>query len=288
MTGSPARRTGYWRSGSSQRHARGGRAGGGIALERRPRRRARTGGCTPCGRRRSCSGPVRWGVSDENTTTPPAPTSAATASGCSRRHSKPSGSTKWWRSVPARWTPGATCGQPFVDGRVGERDPQREVLLRLDERVPVVLVPREATRLLGLLVDRLVPVEAHVGPDRGRRTGRRSAGGRRASRSVCERATRCGLNVSAPLSEIVKRSPACERRNASVCASIGVDLLDDARRARRGRARRRRRRSRRGRTARPARSSSARNGPAWSCHRKDAVPRVQLERRRRRTSGARR
>ena len=66
-------------------------------------------------------------------------------------------------------------------GGVGERQPDRQVLLRLDERVPVVLVPWEPARLLGLLVDGLVPVEVDVRPeqvgaqidDRGR-TGERT------------------------------------------------------------------------------------------------------------------
>ena len=49
--------------------------------------------------------------------------------------------------------------------RVAEREPDRQVLLRLDVGVAVVLVPREAARLLGLLVDGLVPVEVHVRAD---------------------------------------------------------------------------------------------------------------------------
>ena len=52
-----------------------------------------------------------------------------------------------------------------VDGGIGERHPAGEVLLRFDEGVAVVLMPRESARLLGLLVDGLVPVEAHVGAD---------------------------------------------------------------------------------------------------------------------------
>jgi hypothetical protein len=38
-------------------------------------------------------------------------------------------------------------------------------VLRLDEPVAGVLVPRESARLVGLLVHRLVPVEVDVGPD---------------------------------------------------------------------------------------------------------------------------
>ena len=50
-----------------------------------------------------------------------------------------------------------------VHGGVGEGQPDGEVLLGLHEGVAVVLVPREATGLLGLLVDGLVPVEPGVG-----------------------------------------------------------------------------------------------------------------------------
>ena len=49
--------------------------------------------------------------------------------------------------------------------RVGEGDPAREVLLWLDVGVPVVLVPWEGRFRSGLLVDRLIPVEPHVGSD---------------------------------------------------------------------------------------------------------------------------
>ncbi len=52
-----------------------------------------------------------------------------------------------------------------VERGVGERHPAGEVLLGRDERVPVVLVPREPARLLGLLVHGLVVVEPGVGPD---------------------------------------------------------------------------------------------------------------------------
>ena len=54
---------------------------------------------------------------------------------------------------------------PVLLGGVGQRHPTGEVLLRLHEGVPVVLVPGE--RRLGprLLVDRLVPVEADIGSD---------------------------------------------------------------------------------------------------------------------------
>ena len=106
------------------------------------------------------------GVSDENTTAPPAATSAATAPRAARRSTRSrAGRRSGARGCRARCTPGTTHGQPFVARRVGERDPAREVLLGLDERVAVVLVPRETARLLGLLVHRLIPVQADVGPD---------------------------------------------------------------------------------------------------------------------------
>src|SRR5215475_14296391 len=54
---------------------------------------------------------------------------------------------------------------PVVHRDVGQGYPAGEVLLRLDVRVAVVLVPGKALRLLGLLVDRLVPVEPYVRPD---------------------------------------------------------------------------------------------------------------------------
>ena len=50
-------------------------------------------------------------------------------------------------------------------GRVGQCDPTRQVLLRFDEVVAVVLMPREAPGFLGLLVHGLVVVEPHVRPD---------------------------------------------------------------------------------------------------------------------------
>ena len=60
---------------------------------------------------------------------------------------------------------GRHLGAAVVERGVGEREPHGEVLLRLDVGVAVVLVPRHPARLLGLLVDGLVPVEAHVGAD---------------------------------------------------------------------------------------------------------------------------
>ena len=60
---------------------------------------------------------------------------------------------------------GRHLGAAVLLGGVGERQPHGEVLLRLDVRVAVVLVPRDPPRLLGLLVHGLVPVEPHVGAD---------------------------------------------------------------------------------------------------------------------------
>ena len=62
----------------------------------------------------------------------------------------------------------AAGGDPraaVVEGGVGERHPHGEVGLRLHVGVAVVLVPRDPPWLLRLLVDGLVPVEAHVGAD---------------------------------------------------------------------------------------------------------------------------
>ncbi len=81
------------------------------------------------------------------------------------------------QALPAEWVDvvmgegalavgaGGHLGTAVLERGVGEGEPHGEVLLRLDVGVPVVLVPRHAARLLGLLVDGLIPVEAHVGTD---------------------------------------------------------------------------------------------------------------------------
>ncbi|CAB4799273.1 unannotated protein [freshwater metagenome] len=52
-----------------------------------------------------------------------------------------------------------------VDGGIGERHPAGEVLLGLDVRVAVVLMPRKVAHWLWLFVDGLIPVHAHVVAD---------------------------------------------------------------------------------------------------------------------------
>src|SRR5271170_4787218 len=52
-----------------------------------------------------------------------------------------------------------------LEGGIGERDPAGEVRLRLDEGVAVILMPRKMLRVLGLFVNRLIPIETHVGSD---------------------------------------------------------------------------------------------------------------------------
>ena len=110
-------------------------------------------------------GPVMCGVSDENTTAPPASTGAAPPRGRFRE-----------ALVAQRFDVGVRERSRSVDAG---RDPRaavvavasvsatqtRQVLLRLDERVAVVLVPREPPGLLGFLVDRLVPVHVDVGAE---------------------------------------------------------------------------------------------------------------------------
>src|SRR5512135_662448 len=63
--------------------------------------------------------------------------------------------------VPTRNHPRTTV----VERRVVESDPARQVRLRLDVGVAVVLMPRERLGIFGLLVHGLIPVEAHVGAD---------------------------------------------------------------------------------------------------------------------------
>src|SRR5205823_6944085 len=72
-----------------------------------------------------------------------------------------------------------------VERGVGDRDPAREVGLRFDVRVAVVLVPEDRLRPVRLLVDGLVPVQPDIGPDevvaqtseQRRRTERTQRGG---------------------------------------------------------------------------------------------------------------
>ena len=125
--------------------------------------------------------------------------------------------------------PGATtCGQPLSRGGVGERDPARQVLLGLDERVAVVLVPREPAGLLRLLVHGLVPVEVDVGADEvgaeadeGRVLGDAASSG--------ERVTRWVVKVMAPASAIEMRALLRVARNASISPSNPSISATDAR-----------------------------------------------------------
>ena len=128
-------------------------------------------------------GPVRCGVSELNTTAPPA--------AHRRRHRR----RALLEALPAERVDvvvgegavavaaGRHLRAAVLLGGVGEREPHREVLLRLDVRVAVVLVPRHPARLLGLLVDGLVPVQAHVGTDQvGAQAEHRRVGAERLGR----------------------------------------------------------------------------------------------------------
>src|ERR1051325_7297504 len=62
----------------------------------------------------------------------------------------------------------STRGDPRTAVRlidVHQRNPQGEVLLRLDERVAVVLMPGKLLFLRRFFVDRLIPIEPYVGTD---------------------------------------------------------------------------------------------------------------------------
>src|SRR5262249_36219679 len=61
--------------------------------------------------------------------------------------------------MPARYYPRAAVAFRCI----GQGDPTGQIRLRLDIGVAIVLMPRERLLVLGLFVDRLVPVEAHVG-----------------------------------------------------------------------------------------------------------------------------
>ena len=91
-------------------------------------------------------------------------TGTSTASDQSPQHSSPTGVDRC-ASVPSRCTPGMTAMQPFSRCCVGDRDPTSQIRLRLDVRIAVVLVPQHRFGAIGLLVDGLIPIEAHVGPD---------------------------------------------------------------------------------------------------------------------------
>ncbi len=117
-------------------------------------------------------GPVRCGVSDENTTAPPAATGAGTAPGRVAEAFEPERLDVRVRKRSQAMHTRCDNGTAVGFGGVGEREPDRQVLLRLDERVAVVLMPREPPRLLGLLVDGLIPVEVDVGAEQIRAPAR--------------------------------------------------------------------------------------------------------------------
>ena len=56
-------------------------------------------------------------------------------------------------------------GTPVVEGRIGERDPTGQVLLRFDVGVAVVLMPGKLSIRPRLFVHRLVPIEPYVRTD---------------------------------------------------------------------------------------------------------------------------
>ena len=109
-------------------------------------------------------GPVRCGASDEKAMTSPTFPGTATASGTSSRHLKPDRRQPVFERaalVHAGRDPWATVLLVDID----QRYPEREILLRLDEGVAIVLVPGKFLFLARLLVDRLVPIEPHVVAD---------------------------------------------------------------------------------------------------------------------------
>src|SRR5215831_10708288 len=103
--------------------------------------------------------------------------------------------------MPTRNDPRASV--PF--GRIGQRDPTGQIGLRLDIGVAIVLMPRERLLVLGLFVDRLVPVKAHVGTDqivaqvRENRCRRELAQHLRAFYQVDREADSSGLRDKPPL-----------------------------------------------------------------------------------------
>src|ERR1035438_5307054 len=63
--------------------------------------------------------------------------------------------------MPTRQHPQAS----IVEGGFAKRQPAGEVVLRLYVRPSVVLMPRELPGMFGFLVDRLIPVDPHRGPE---------------------------------------------------------------------------------------------------------------------------
>ena len=172
---------------------------------------------------------VACGVSELNTTTLPAGTGTSTASDQSPQHSSPIGVERW-ASVPSPVHARHHRDAAVVGRRVGDRDPAREVRLRLDVGVAVVLVPQHRFGAVRLLVDRLVPVEAHVGADQIARQAGEHRIARRSSRANSVRVTACGATVCVSRPATEKRPPgAASRKRFDVVVAgceLGVELLE--------------------------------------------------------------
>ena len=91
-----------------------------------------------------------------------------------------------------------------VERGVGDRDPAGQVRLGLDERIAVVLMPEDRLGRVGLLVDRLIPIEAHVGTEEIAPIP--ASGGRaHTRRRTSECMTRCGATVCVSIPATLKR-----------------------------------------------------------------------------------
>ena len=130
-------------------------------------RRLRIAGSGPCGTLSVVLAPVRCGVSEENNTMSPA--LASTAMALSAKASLPSISRPGFahpvrqrsHAMRARHDPRAAVLRRCV----GQSDPAGEIGFRLGEGVAIVLMPGESPALFRFLVNRLAPVQPHVGPD---------------------------------------------------------------------------------------------------------------------------
>ena len=110
-------------------------------------------------------GPVKCGVSEENTTAPPA------------RYRSGFGGFKLLEALKTKridvavgqraraMNPGGNPRATVVDRGVVERHPDCEVLLGFDIGVAVVLMPREPSGFCGLLVNGLIPVQIDIWTD---------------------------------------------------------------------------------------------------------------------------
>ena len=116
-----------------------------------------------------------------------------------------------------------------VERGVRDRDPARQIRLRLDVRVAVVLVPEHRFGAVRLLVDGLVPVQADIRPDevvaqvgeQRRRAERAQRGG------VPDEVQRDGDRVDAGEAEAALRLPAQELERLLVeGCDLRVQLAD--------------------------------------------------------------